>query len=31
MIVEIVYRDRPHSVFEVQPPGARGCVHRNRD
>ena len=27
MIVEIVYRDRPHSVFEVQPPGhAEACI-----
>lgn len=27
MIVEIVYRDRPHSVFEVQPPGhADACI-----
>lgn len=27
MIAEIVYRDRPHSVFEVQPPGrAEECV-----
>lgn len=27
MIVEIVYRDRPHSVFEAQPPErAEECI-----
>lgn len=27
MIVEIVYRDKPHSVFELQPPGhAEACI-----
>lgn len=27
MIVEIIYRDRPHSVFETQPPGpAETCI-----
>lgn len=27
MIVEIIYRDRPHSMFETQPPGpAETCI-----